>query len=141
MTRGAGVTGVTRKVVASRLGTEFGEALRTMLERTPGAFAGVVSDDQGLAIDYAHVPSRIDGIDVQLLGAQFGLPLFRLNETAAGQGITAPLLMLETSTHSLVASPVSDAFIVVMLLDHRANLGLALAAFARSRDTLGALLA
>lgn len=140
MTSETSETGVTRKV-ASRLGTEFGEALRTMVERTPGAFAGVVSDDQGLAIDYAHVPSRIDGIDVQLLGAQFGLPLFHLNQTAADQGITAPVLLLETSTHSLVASPVSDAFIVAMLLDHQANLGLALAAFARSRDTLGALLA
>lgn len=134
------MTRVTRKV-ASRLGTEFGEALRTMLERTPGALAGVVSDDQGLAIDYAHVPSMIDGIDVQLLGAQLGLPLLRLHRTAAALGITAPMLMLETCTHSLVASPVSDAFIVAMLLDHRANLGLALSAFARSRDTLQALLA
>lgn len=131
---------ISRKVT-SRLGTEFGEALRRMVERTPGAFAGVVSDDQGLAIDYAHIPSRIEGIDVQLLGAQFGLPLFHLNRTAAGQGIEAPLLLLETSTHNLVASPVSDAFVVAMLLDHQANLGLALGAFTRSRDTLGALLA
>lgn len=129
------------RTVESRLGTEFGEALRTMVERTPGAVAGVVSDDQGLAIDYAHVPSRIEGIDVQLLGAQLGLPLFRLNRTAAGHGITAPLVMLETETHSLVASPISNAFVVAMLLDQRANLGVALSAFVHSRDTLGALLA
>lgn len=134
------MTRVARKV-ESRLGTEFGEALRSMVERTPGAFAGVVSDDQGLAIDYAHVPSLIEGIDVQLLGAQLGLPLFRLSRTAAGQGITAPLVMLETETHSLVASPISNAFVVAMLLDQHANLGLALSAFADSRDTLGALLA
>ncbi len=127
--------------VESRLGTEFGEALRSMVERTPGAFAGVVSDDQGLAIDYAHVPSRIEGIDVQLLGAQLGMPLLRLHRTAAAQGITAPMVMLETCTHNLVASPVSDAFVVAMLLDRRANLGVALSAFARSRDTLEALLA
>lgn len=127
--------------VSSRLGTEFGEALRAMVERTPGAFAGVVSDDQGLAIDYVHVPSRIEGIDVQLLGAQLGLPLFRLNQTAAGQGITDPMVILETGTHNLVASPVSDDFIVAMLLERRANLGVALSAFARSRDTLQALLA
>ncbi len=129
------------RTVESRLGTEFGEALRSMVECTPGAFAGIVSDDQGLAIDYAHVPAKIEGIDVQLLGAQLGLPLFRLNQTAATRGIVEPLVMLETCTHTLVASPISDAFVVVMLLEHRANLGLALSAFARSRDTLQALLA
>ncbi len=127
--------------VASLLGTEFGEALRTMVERTPGAFAGVVSDEQGLAIDYAHVPSRIEGIDVQLLGAQLGIPLFRLHRTATARGFIAPLLLLETGTHSLLASPIYDAFVVAMLLEQRANLGVAMSAFARSRDTLQALLA
>ena len=70
--------GRTIRSVRSHLGTEFGEALEAMVRRTPGAFAGVVSDEEGYAIDYAHDVARIDGVEVQLVGAQFGVPLFRL---------------------------------------------------------------
>lgn len=126
--------------VRSRLDTEFGSTLRTMVLRTPGAFAGVVSDEEGDAIDYAHDPDRIDGLEVQLLGAQLGLPLFRLQDTATARGIEDPLLMIETDRHSLVASAVNASFVVVMLLERHANLGLALSAFSRGRDTLRDLL-
>ena len=127
--------------ITSRLGTEFGEALRTMVLRTPGAVAGVVSDDEGDAIDYAHDPDRIDGLDVQLLGAQLGPPLFRLRDTAHDQGLEHPLLLIETLSHNLVASPVGGVFVIALLLDRRANLGRAMACFTRGRDTLQALLA
>lgn len=130
-----------RMQVCTRLGTEFGQALETMVLRTPGAYAGVVSDEEGDAIDYAHDPERIDGLEVQLLGAQIGLPLFRLHRTANAQGFDDALLMIETRTHNLVASPVGQAFAVAMLLDRRANLGRALKAFADGRDALRALLA
>lgn len=126
--------------VCTRLGTEFGQALETMVLRTPGAFAGVVSDEEGDAIDYAHDPDRIDGLEVQLLGAQLGIPLFKVHSTASAQGFDDPLLMVETRTHNLVASPVRHAFVVAMLLDRRANLGRALKAFADGRDALRALL-
>ncbi len=123
------------------LGTEFGEALQAMVERTPGAYAGVVSDGEGDAIDYAHDPERIDGLEVQLLGAQLGLPLGRLHHTADTHGIDDPLLLIETQTHNLVASPVGEGFVVAMLLERQANLGLALSAFATGRATLRGLLA
>lgn len=126
--------------VQTRLGTEFGCALERMVLRTPGAYASVVSDEEGDAIDYAHDPDRIDGLEVQLLGAQLGMPLFKLHSTADAQGFTDPLLMVETRTHNLVASPVRHAFVVAMLLERRANLGLALEAFSDGRDALSALL-
>lgn len=126
--------------VCTRLGTEFGRALEMMVLRAPGAFAGVVSDEEGDAIDYAHDPERIDGLEVQLLGAQIGIPLFKVHSTASVQGFDDPLLMVETRTHNLVASLVQHAFVVALLLDHRANLGRALATFSEGRDALRALL-
>ena len=129
------------RAVRSHLGTEFGEALEAMVRRTPGAFAGIVSDAEGYAIDFAHDVGRIDGIEVQLIGAQFGVQLFRLQATAGAQGLGEPLLLVETDTHSLVASPVGQGFVVAMLLERRANLGRALDAFATGRDTLRTLLA
>lgn len=131
----------TARPIESRLGTEFGEALRTMVRGTPGAVAGVVSDDEGDAIDYAHDPASIDGLDVQLLGAQLGPPLFRLQRTADAHDMTDAVLLFETQTHNLVASPVGSAFVVALLLDRRANLGRALSSFAVGRNTLRALLA
>ncbi len=131
---------VKRRLVRSRLGTEFGEALRTMVERTPGAVAGVVSDDEGDAIDFAHDPSCIDAIDVELLGAQLGLPLQRLHATADARGLCEPLLMIETRSHNLVAGPVGGGFVVALLLERRANLGRALSAFTLGRATLRGLL-
>jgi len=127
--------------VCTRLGTEFGVALESMVRRTPGAFAGVISDEEGDAIDYAHDPERIDGLEVQLLGAQLGLPLFRLHRSADARGIDDPLVLLETRTHNLLASPIANAFLVAMLLDRRANLGVAMTAFRTGLDALRPLLA
>ncbi len=131
---------MSKRVVHSRLGTEFGEALRTMVEHTPGAVAGVVSDDEGDAIDFAHDPGRIEALDVELLGAQLGLPLQRLQASASARGMAEPLLLVETVSHNLVAGPVGGGFVVALLLDRQANLGRALGTFTRGRATLSALL-
>ncbi|MEM6290891.1 MAG: hypothetical protein AAGA54_06480 [Myxococcota bacterium] len=116
-------------------------ALQTMVVGTPGAVAGVVSDDDGDAIDYAHDPEEIDALDVQLLAAQISQSLFRVDRTATWFGLDAPVLLLETSRYGLVASPVAEAYVVAMLMERRANMGRAFDCFRRGRHTLHALLA
>lgn len=110
------------------------------MRETPGAIAGVLSDEDGDAIDYVHDPAEIDDLDVQLLAAQVGQSLFRLEHTAQGFGLDNPLVVLETPKRGLVACSIGHAFVAAMLMDGHANVGRAIGAFTQGRIALAALL-
>jgi hypothetical protein len=122
------------------LDTEFGAVLQAMVTTTPGALGAVLSDDHGDAIDFAYDRTRLTAVDVQLLGAQLGQTLFKLEPTYARHALPGAAVLVESEAHSLLASALAGQYVMAMLLEHRSNVAAAFAAFATARDELTALL-
>lgn len=126
--------------IRSALDTEFGVVLAQMVAKVPGALGAVLSDDMGDPIDFAHDPGRISALDVQLVGAQFCLPLLRLHHTAGQRRLREPAVVMEARRNALLAAIVAGEYILAFVLARPANLAHAMIAFASSRVTLDGLL-
>lgn len=129
------------QLVRSPLGTEFGQVLAPMVLAVHGAIAAVLSDDEGDAIDYVHDPRVISELDVQLVGAQIGQSILRLEASARRHRMGASALLLEARSQAFVASAVAERFVVAMVLQPRANFARALDSLCRARMLLTPLLA
>ncbi len=127
-----------RPHLVSHLRTEFGEVLSSMVRSTPGSVAAVFSDETGYAIDFVHDPKQIDEVDVQLLAAQIGQSVLKLEQSVRTRYGEASSVLLETRSQSLIGAAVSQGYIVALLLGKRANVGQALKAFGEARDALQA---
>ena len=125
--------------VRCRLGTEFGRALAPLVASTPGARAAVLTDAQGDAIDFAHDPA-VEEIDVQLLGAQIGLTVLRLQASARKHLADHPAVLVEAGGGSFMAGPVAELYIIALMLAPRSNVGAAWPAFQQVRAELDQLL-
>jgi hypothetical protein len=117
------------RLVHSPLATEFGRVLASMVLAIPGALAAVLSDDDGDAIDFVHDPRVISELDVQLVGAQIGQCILRLDASARRRRISGPALLVEAERQAFAASAVAERFVVALILDRHAN-------FARALDVL-----
>lgn len=126
--------------IRCRLGTEFGRALAPLVASTPGARAAVLTDAQGDAIDFAHDPA-VEEIDVQLLGAQIGQTVLKLQESARRHLADHPAVLVEAVHGKFMAGAVAELYIVALLLDPRSNVGAAWPAFEQTRAELDQLLA
>ena len=126
--------------VRSRLHTEFGAILETIVRGVPGATAAVLSDDEGEAIDFAHRPDEVEALDVQLLGAQIGQAMLRTETTGERHDLRAPLVLVEAAVGAFVATTIHHEYILALLLRRRANVARALEVLAAGRSRLGPLL-
>lgn len=128
------------RVVVSRLRTEFGRVLATLVNETPGAVAAVLTDEEGDAIDYAHDRTELSELDVQLLGAQVQQAVLALDRSAKRHRLREPMCLLETEAQKLVAGAVGEQYVMALLLEERANVARGLSAFRRARRLLTRML-
>ena len=123
-----------------KLGTEFGAVLEELM-LVPGAMGAVLTDDRGYAIDYVRRSGKVSDVDVQLLGAQVGQALEKLDEVLRRRGLLAPVVVLEGDRGALVVAPIDGTYAMALLLMRPANVALALRHFDIGRDRLARLLA
>jgi hypothetical protein len=128
------------RLVHSPLTTEFGRVLASMVLAVPGATAAVLSDDEGNAIDYVHDPRVISELDIQLVGAQIGQSILRVDASARRRGISGPALLVEADQQSFAAAAVVERFVVALVLERHANFARALDLLLDARLVLGPLL-
>ncbi|MEM6996452.1 MAG: hypothetical protein AAF721_38460 [Myxococcota bacterium] len=134
------VTPVARNTLpTSALRTEFGRILETVMT-VPGVLGVVLSDDGGYAIDYVLDDRKITPIDVQIIGAQLGVPLSQLVASGARHRLDDPVVVLESDSRRLMAGLIAEEYIAAAMLAHHANLALALRRFAAARARLTTLL-
>lgn len=107
------------------LGTDFGLVLADLVGAVFGAIGAALIDGDGNTIDFAHDPSAIDDLDLQIAGAQVALVLAATTATAGRFGIDAPRLLVEATRGHVMASgiPWDDGISLVLLMQPRANLG------------------
>lgn len=124
--------------IESRLGTEFGTVLAQLVGAVPGAYAAVMSDREGYAIDFAHDASAVEELEVQLAGAQCGLVLLATAATATRRRLGRCDVMLESSIGSVLGTVVDerDGLVLVLMLRARGHLGLALRGLQDARTRL-----
>lgn len=111
-----------------------------MTQSTEGALAAVLSDEEGDAIDFAHDASAVDELDVQLLAAQTGQSILRLEAFYQAQRLDGGALLLETQNQCLVASAVAHSYVLALLLARQANVARALSMFEHGRVAIARLL-
>jgi hypothetical protein len=116
------------RLVHSPLATEFGRVLASMVLAAPGAVAAVLSDDDGDAIDFVHDPRVISELDIQLVGAQIGQSILRM-DAAARRHVRGPAILIEAEQQAFAASAVAERYVLAMVLERHAN-------FARALDVM-----
>ena len=128
--------------IDSHVGTEFGLVLAELVAAVPGAIGAVLSDRDGHAVDFALDRTRIDPLDLQIVGAQLGHALSRTHDTTVRHLIGSASVLLEGSSGALLGAVVDpeDHTIVVLLLGPHASLGRALVHFDRARAAITTLL-
>lgn len=108
------------------LGTEFAQAMRTMVEAIPGAAGAVLTDGGGEPIDFVHRPDRLSELDLQIAGAQMETSLLRTHESAGAFETGPPVVMIECATGAVVGTVLADAYVLTLVIVGRANLARAL---------------
>jgi predicted regulator of Ras-like GTPase activity (Roadblock/LC7/MglB family) len=130
--------------VESHVNTEFGRVLVDLVAAVPGALGAVLSDGDGYAIDFAIDPKHVAGLDMQIAGAQLGLPLSRTHDTIVRHliGFGAASVLLEAERGALLGALVEphERSVLVLLLAPNASLGRALVRFDRARNAIATLL-
>ena len=103
----------------------FREILERVIEDTPGALAGAVMCDDGVAIDeYRKEDARVD---LGTVSVEFQGVLEQARKVAhvlygAGQGALEELT-LRTAGHQLLFRQIDDEYFLVLALSHDAMLG------------------
>jgi predicted regulator of Ras-like GTPase activity (Roadblock/LC7/MglB family) len=130
--------------VVSHVGTEFGRVLVDLVVAVPGALGAVFSDKDGYAVDFAVVPTHVEGLDVQIAGAQLGLLLSRAHDTTVRHriGLTTASVLVEAERGALLGALVEldERSVLVLMLAPNASIGRALVRFDRARSAIATLL-
>jgi hypothetical protein len=135
--------------VTSHVGTEFGQVLVDLVVAVPGARGAILSDSLGYAVDYAIDPMQIAGLDLQIAGAQLGLPLSLTHDSilrhlglGSADVLGSPSVLVEAERGALLGALVEphDRSVLVLMLAPHASLGRALVRFDRARHAIASLL-
>jgi predicted regulator of Ras-like GTPase activity (Roadblock/LC7/MglB family) len=112
----------------------FGEILRTMVERIPGAVGAIFADWEGEAVDqFAH----IDKVEIQLVGAHWGVVLSLATEHLKRAGLGAiEELLVEGELAQVLIRRVTERYYVVLAARRGVHLALARRELERSAQTL-----
>ncbi len=124
----------------SVLETDFGKLLETVMA-VPGALGVVLSDDGGYAIDYVFHPTRLDALDIQIIGAQLIQPIQRVIQTATAHGLAEAVIVLESKNRRLLCAGIDDDYVLGAMLAGQTNLALAMRRFEVVRSRLCDLMA
>ncbi len=112
----------------------FGDILRAMVERVPGAVGAVFADWEGEPVDqFAHIPP----LDIQLVGAHWGVVWSQASQRLARHGLGAvEELLIEGERATVLVRSVTDRYFVVLATRRDAHLGTARRELARGAETL-----
>ncbi|HEY7954749.1 MAG TPA: roadblock/LC7 domain-containing protein [Polyangia bacterium] len=112
----------------------FGDILREMVERVPGAVGAIFADWEGEAVDqFAHIPP----LDIQLVGAHWGIVFNVAKRSLARVGAGAvEELWVEGERALVLVRRVTDRYYVVLATTPSAHLGTARRELERSAQTL-----
>jgi len=114
--------------------SSFGEILKAMVDRVPGAIGAIFADWEGEAVDqFAHIPP----IDIQLVGAHWGVVFNGASECVRRMGAGAVDELWVEGEHALVlVRRVSAQYYVVLATKRSAHLATARRELERSATTL-----
>ncbi len=112
----------------------FGDILKAMVERVPGAVGAVFADWEGEPVDqFAHIPA----LDIQLVGAHWGVVWSQASERLARNGLGAvEELLIEGERATVLVRSVTDRYFVVLATRREAHLGTARRELLRGAQTL-----
>jgi predicted regulator of Ras-like GTPase activity (Roadblock/LC7/MglB family) len=102
--------------------SEFGEVLADLVESTPGAQGAVLSDGRGEAIDFAHRPTQVTALDVQIAGAQVGQVMAKLQRSATIFGLGVADVVVQGTRGTLFTSQLYSEYLLTVMLDHDCNI-------------------
>lgn len=126
--------------IPSAMRSDFGRVIENLMD-IKGARGAVLVDDDGYAIDYVYDPERLTEIDVQLIGAQVGQTVHRMQTSAAKLDLGTPLALLEGPDGTLlVLGPAGVHYVLAFVLDEGVDTGRLLAHFEAVRSTIEHLL-
>ncbi len=114
--------------------TTFGDILKDMVERVPGALGAIFADWEGEMVDqFAHIPA----LDIQLVGAHWGVVLNQATRSTQTCGFGAvEALTIEGEHATVLVRRVTDRYYVVMTAKHEVHLATALRELERGAATL-----
>ncbi|MCA9651742.1 MAG: hypothetical protein H6712_08045 [Myxococcales bacterium] len=125
--------------IPSAMRSDFGRVIENLMD-IKGARGAVLVDDDGYAIDYVYDPERMTELDVQLIGAQVGQTVHRMQASAAKLDLGTPLALLEGPSGLLVLGPAGMHYVLAFLLDEGVDSVRLLAHFEAVRSTIEHLL-
>lgn len=126
--------------IPSRMRSDFGRVIENLMD-LKGARGAVLVDDDGYAIDYVYDPDRMTELDIQLIGAQVGQSVHRMQTSAAKLDLGTPVALLENDVGVLVLGPTGVHYVLAFMLDPDADTSRLLGYFEAVRSTLDHLLA
>jgi predicted regulator of Ras-like GTPase activity (Roadblock/LC7/MglB family) len=114
--------------------SSFGEILQRMVERVPGAVGAVFTDWEGEPVDqFAHIPP----LDIQLVGAHWGIVFLQASERLAKHGLGAvEEFLIEGERATVLVRSVTDKYFVVLATKREAHLATALRELSRTAECL-----
>lgn len=125
--------------IPSAMRSDFGRVIENLMD-IRGARGAVLVDDDGYAIDYVYDPERMTELDIQLIGAQVGQSVGRMQGSAAKLDLGTPLALLESPRGTLVLGPASVYYVLCFVLDPGADPPRLLDHFEAVRSTIEHLL-
>jgi predicted regulator of Ras-like GTPase activity (Roadblock/LC7/MglB family) len=112
----------------------FADILKSIVERVPGALGAIFADWEGEMVDqFAHIPP----IDIQLVGAHWGVVLNATSRSLAPSGFGAVQeLLIEGERGLVLIRSVTDRYYVVLAAKSEAHLATARRELERGAATL-----
>lgn len=101
----------------------FGEILRQLVERVPGAIGAVFADWDGEPVDqFAHIPA----LEIQLVGAHWGVVWSQTGARLGRHGLgELEELLIEGERAIVLVRSVTDRYFVVLATKREAHLATA----------------
>src|SRR5437764_15137409 len=112
----------------------FGEILKTMVDRVPGAIGAVFSDWEGEPVDqFAHIPP----LDIQLVGAHWGVVWSQATRRLQQHQLGAvEELLIEGERAIVLVRLVTEGYFVVLATKRDVHLATALRELERGANIL-----
>jgi predicted regulator of Ras-like GTPase activity (Roadblock/LC7/MglB family) len=114
--------------------TAFGDILRQLVERVPGAVGAVFADWEGEPVDqFAHIPAH----DIQLVGAHWGVVWSQTAARLGRHGLgDLEELLIEGERAIVLVRSVTEHYFVVLATKREAHLATARRELERGALTL-----
>lgn len=119
--------------------SDFGRIIENLMD-VPGSMGAVLVDDDDYAIDYVHDPAVLGELEVQLLGAQVGQIVAKIQRSAEKLDLGSTVVVVQGGRASVLAGQVGNAYVLAFMLRHGADVDEGLHHFEAVRSTVEHLL-